>query len=209
VFQGSDEDGLRPFDAIKCTERLAEVCPYCVHTPIVKEPPKPKPPPCQYCQGRHTSPIAQAFCETEATFKKELQPWNPEGSVRQIWADLKMATRYHANIWPWIAGRIFERDKWKCQDCGIECSTYEFFDRGTFHNPYAEVNNVTIPFEVHHILPRGMGGSDHPANLKLVCQNCHKKYNEKFNGEIISKKAQERKTQKVKQMMPKSLEEFA
>jgi hypothetical protein len=54
-----------------------------------------------------------------------------------------------------------------------------------------------------------MGGSDHPANLKLVCQNCHKKYNEKFNGDIISRKAKERRVAKVKEIVPKSLEEFA
>jgi 5-methylcytosine-specific restriction endonuclease McrA len=65
-----------------------------------------------------------------------------------------------------------------------------------------------IPFEVHHIIPRGLGGSDHPANLKLVCQNCHKKYNEQFNGEIISKKAQERKTKELRKSIPKSLEQF-
>ena len=89
--------------------------------------------------------------------------------------------------WPVLVKVVQKRDNMTCQDCRIR----------------------TANFEVHHIIPRGMGGSDHPANLKLVCQNCHKKYNEKFNGQIISKKAQERKTKAIKQQMPKSLEEFA
>ncbi len=87
--------------------------------------------------------------------------------------------------WPIIVKAIEQRDDSTCQDCGAK-----------FGN-----------FEVHHIIPRGLGGSHHPANLKLVCQNCHKKYNEKFNGEIISKKAQERKTQKLHETIS-SLESF-
>lgn len=51
--------------------------------------------------------------------------------------------------------------------------------------------------EVHHIIPRGLGGTDHPRNLKLVCYKCHAKYNEKFNGKIISEKALKRKVAKM------------
>jgi hypothetical protein len=120
--------------------------------------------------------------------------------------------------WSWVVGEIFERDKWKCQDCGLECSTFEWPDGKIYHNTcWEKVIGTTIEgypdkeiigFEVHHIIPRGLGGSDHPANLKLVCQNCHKKYNEQFNGQIISKKAQERKTKELRKSMPKSLEQF-
>jgi len=162
---------------------------------------------CQICNRRHKTELGEAFCYAYKKFDKEMQPWNPDGSKLEIWPDSKYARRYHANIWPSLAGQVIRRDGFKCQDCGVAMM------EGLSHGPIIGKSkwgaDLYLAFEVHHILPRGLGGSDHPANLKLVCQDCHKKYNEKFNGQIISKKARERKVEKVKEMMPKSLEEFA
>lgn len=87
--------------------------------------------------------------------------------------------------WPIIVKAVEKRDESTCQDCGVKYGS----------------------FEVHHIIPRGLGGSHHPANLKLVCKSCHSKYNEQFNGDIISKKAQERKTRQLLKNS-KALESF-
>jgi 5-methylcytosine-specific restriction protein A len=27
--------------------------------------------------------------------------------------------------------------------------------------------------EVHHVIPRRMGGNDHPSNLQALCRMCH------------------------------------
>lgn len=202
---------------------MADVCPYLVHTPRPKPELKEKPKACSRCGSRHYSPVAQAFCDARDEFDRQMQSWNPEGSKQSIWANADMDRRYRMMNWPWVAGEIFERDKWRCQDCGLKTTVrhlkHSNGEEYLYHETYLRIlhgpnrlgnpEDETIQFEVHHIIPRGMGGSDHPANLKLVCQNCHKKYNEKFNSQIISKKAKERKTRKVKEMMPKSLEEFA
>jgi len=199
--------------AFECTEKMAEACPYRVHTPIVKPPSKPKPEKCKRCGARHYSGTAQTFCDVRDEIEKQMQGWNPEGSRQPVYPE--SFGRYQLMNWPWVVGKIFERDNWKCQDCGLECSTFEWPDGKVYHNtcwekvigttPEGYPDKELVGFEVHHIIPRGMGGSDHPANLKLVCQNCHKKYNEKFNGEIISRKARERK---VKQLRLHRLDDF-
>ena len=28
--------------------------------------------------------------------------------------------------------------------------------------------------DIHHILPKAKGGSDHPTNLTYICPNCHR-----------------------------------
>jgi 5-methylcytosine-specific restriction endonuclease McrA len=189
---------------------MAAVCPYQIHTVIVKPPPKPKPEKCKRCGARHYPDrgVSQLFCDAKDEFEKLMQPWDSEGSKQSIWPSDSSYERYRVMLWPWIAGRIFERDKWICQDCGLETGTYQFDGQPLRHTTTAKVGGIEIGFEVHHIIPKGLGGSDHPANLKLVCQNCHKKYNEQFNGQIISKKAQERKTKELRKSIPKSLEQF-
>lgn len=183
----------------ECTKQMAEICPYRVHS--ARPPQKPtKWYDCPNCGHRHRTEQARLLCagytawhKAFAEFKRTFAAtgFNPEGTTEEIYPDelIKFPSfqNVRAHLWPVMMNAINHRDKHRCQDCG----------------------NDTSPVEVHHIIPRGMGGSDHPANLKLVCQNCHRKYNEKFNGEIISRKAQERKTAKVKSQMPKSLEEFA
>ena len=91
-------------------------------------------------------------------------------------------------LWEILAKAVIRRDAFTCQDCGKAFKV----------NDYGEISNRWTEAEVHHIIPRGLGGSDHPSNLKLVCFMCHKKYNEKFNG--IIKRANRAKA--------KSLEKF-
>jgi len=184
-----------------CTEKMSEVCPYRIHTPRKREPTKNPMIPCDWCGKKHRSGTAVLICKfTRQVDDLAQMSYIDTGCARPLfdeadWEQFAKAFASRANarnfIWQRIQWRICRRDKC-CQDCGAEYS-----------------GDTPIEFEVHHILPRGMGGSDHPANLKLVCQNCHKKYNEKFNGEIISRKAKERRVAKVKEIVPKSLEEFA
>lgn len=55
-------------------------------------------------------------------------------------------------LYSWTACRnlVLERDGYKCRICGS--------DKG---------------LEVHHILPRKLGGTDHPENLITLCRKCH------------------------------------
>ena len=211
VKEGELPDARRWFtNAFQCTERMTAVCPYRVHTPIEKPKPQPKPEKCKRCGARHYPGrgVSQAFCDAHDEFDKQMQHWNPDGSKQPIWPTPTLEKRYRSMLWPSLASDIFRRDKWKCQDCGLE-TTSRLINEKVYHETYLRIphgpkplgqpEDETIQFEVHHIIPRGLGGSDHPANLKLVCQNCHKKYNEQFNRFI--KKANRAKA--------KSLEEFA
>ena len=49
--------------------------------------------------------------------------------------------------------RVFLRDKWTCQDCGVVCS----WTSG----------------HLAHIKSRGAGGSDTEENTRLLCIDCH------------------------------------
>ena len=194
-YKWSPEQPQMYFPRFQCTERMNEVCPYRVHSP--SPPPEPaKWYHCQNCGHKHRTEQARLLCAGYTVwhrafeeFKRTLSPtgFNPKGTTEEIYPDelikFKGFSNVRAYLWPVMMSVINHRDKGICQDCG----------------------NQIGPFEVHHIIPRGLGGSDHPANLKLVCQNCHKKYNEKFNGEIISRKARERK---VKQLSLVKLDDF-
>ena len=210
--------------AFECTEKMSTVCPYRVHTPIEKPKPVPKPEKCKRCGARHYPGrgVSQAFCDAHDEFDKQMQPWSPEGSKQPIWPDPALEKRYRTMLWPSLASDIFRRDKWKCQDCKLETTArhlkHSNGEEYIYHETYLKIQHgpnklgnpedETIQFEVHHIIPRAKGGTDHPANLKLVCQKCHRKYTDELLGELGPLRAKERRIAQVKEIMPKSLEEF-
>jgi len=203
VFQKADEDGIfRSNNNVKCTEQLAKVCPYQVHTPLPK--PEKKSPKekvmCQHCGEMHTvGSAAIDWCNAYEYIKQNSkQPFDPEGTTEEFYPDWALelnSVDVKARFWQSLALRILERDGYACQDCGRE------FD----HNTTQRWNEV----EVHHIIPRTKGGSDHPKNLKTVCAKCHRKYTDELLGELGPLRAKQNKINKVKETVPKSLEEFA
>jgi len=52
-----------------------------------------------------------------------------------------------------IRGIVLTRDKHRCVTCGEACNRGEA--------------------DVHHLMPRSLGGSDEPANLVTLCDGCH------------------------------------
>lgn len=52
---------------------------------------------------------------------------------------------------PFLRREILERDSEKCMEC----------------NEYGSL--------VHHVIPKVLGGADHPDNLITVCKKCHMK----------------------------------
>lgn len=66
--------------------------------------------------------------------------------------------------WKRIRADIIARDKFKCLECGISVRSAEA--------------------DVHHLLPRSIGGSDEPSNLITLCDGCHAARHPKLAGEL-------------------------
>jgi len=169
VFRRGDESSSwYTTDCYRCTEAMSAVCPYRVHTPNPRltQPAKPNPR-CRRCKIRHRTKVAKEFCKAKGRFEKALCPWSEKGSSENIWSTERLRNQYHWMLWPWVVSEIANRDDRKCQDCGRE-ESYQYREH----------------LECHHIIPRGLGGKEHPANLKTVCRECHQKYGKLFNKKI-------------------------
>jgi hypothetical protein len=57
---------------------------------------------------------------------------------------------------PWLRRAVLARDGFRCCWCGASLA-----------------RNKAIVFEVDHIVPWSAGGSDHPVNLRTLCQDCN------------------------------------
>jgi 5-methylcytosine-specific restriction endonuclease McrA len=68
------------------------------------------------------------------------------------------------NRWAWsrVVAHVKRRDRFTCQRCG-----------------------AMYRLEVDHIVPRRLGGSDHPDNLRTLCHDCH--VNREFSGAQAAK----------------------
>ena len=107
---------------------------------------------CKYGHTHRTESGMQ-YCHVNIpwTEKSDLitkTPWKKEGTTN-VWSDLG---DYRALFWISMRDKIIIRDK-VCQ--------YENCDK-------------TTSLEVHHIVPRRLGGTDHPANLITLCHDHHR-----------------------------------
>src|ERR1039457_3991565 len=55
--------------------------------------------------------------------------------------------------WQEVRTVVLNRDNHRCVACGTTCARGEA--------------------DVHHLMPRDLGGSDDPANLVTLCDGCH------------------------------------
>lgn len=60
---------------------------------------------------------------------------------------------YGTPSWRKIRAKVLERDESKCRECGAVCSSPEL--------------------DVHHLVPRSLGGPDELSNLVTLCDGCH------------------------------------
>ena len=76
--------------------------------------------------------------------------WSPRGSR----VDPYMGVDDWIKTWMWsrIRSFVIERDRRTCQVCG----------------------ETAEDIQIHHIVWRCHNGSDHPKNLMVVCEHCHK-----------------------------------
>jgi len=101
----------------------------------------------------HRTETAVKYCHVATPWREKIPlfkqvRWNPQGTT-EVWCDLGT---FRDLFWGAIRAYIIERDR-VCQYDGCIESEY---------------------LEVHHIIPRRCGGTDHPANLISLCHAHHK-----------------------------------
>jgi 5-methylcytosine-specific restriction endonuclease McrA len=189
VFHGADE--TRP---VLCGPELAAVCPF--RSAGSDHPSKKAMVMCQHCGHRHRPDSnSRQICEAWASTKQVLKQMRTEfPGLRKYYLVGTKQLPYAEDttdlvrrvLWPKIKSAVLRRDRNICQDCGInfEKGRIKVFDptlrRGKGGNRWESL-------EVHHIVPRSRGGSDHPGNLKTLCPACHRRY----TNELITDIAQE------------------
>ncbi len=105
--------------------------------------------PCAYCGGNHVNLKRHLVCE---------RIFYAEEIIRGAESELPECTpRLQISTWPHIRGMVLDRDSHSCLGCGVDLSARPEWMR-----------------EVHHILPRILGGTDDPRNLKTLCNACHR-----------------------------------
>jgi 5-methylcytosine-specific restriction endonuclease McrA len=71
--------------------------------------------------------------------------------------------------------------KRNCEVCGVGNNEY-------YPIALDRPNHLVLGLSVHHIIPVSRGGTDEPANLKTVCERCHKEEH-RVDGKINYEKA--------------------
>lgn len=133
---------------------------------------------CKDCGHRHWSRDSTLNCKAYTLWDKvkdDLPSWKPKGT--------KEKPEWSRVDWVSIRDAIIERDGNRCTVCGESLLDIiqSYYDRWSIdYQDYqiltTEQRNVldreTI-LEVHHIIFRSDGGSDHPHNLRTMCYKCH------------------------------------
>ena len=171
LYHGSiftdDREGRGLGVHLLCDEAVAEVCPFRNWAPKLKcEPARSFWIECEACGRRHRQEQAHQTCVSWHNFMallraKETRSWR-EGGTTEGFLSVDPSSELYAPIRNWLWRRIRRyikrRDGYRCTDCGVD------------------VKGRRTPYEIHHIVPRSLGGTEHPANLRTLCSKCHRRY---------------------------------
>lgn len=146
------------------------------------EAPKAELVPCPHCGRRHRDgSTSQQLCQSWSSAKealKMMRETRPEGERFYPEGTREPPYPVHASdvvrrlIWKRMKTAVLRRDRYQCQECGVSFGKRrrKVFDpslrRGRGGYRWESL-------EVHHIIPRSNGGSDHPGNLMTLCPSCH------------------------------------
>ena len=95
---------------------------------------------------------------------------------------METALNVCASAWETIRGEVLERDGFRCVSCG---------------EPLAQ------DADVHHLLPRSMGGTDEMSNLVTLCDGCHASHHPNLAGGL-ARRALERWAFRLAQWLDRS-----
>lgn len=99
--------------------------------------------------------------------------------------------------WKYAARAVLNRDKGRCQICGIDLKRLKALLRETRGRGYAfarwvlmwfDLMNRREVYDIDHIVPRWRGGTNHPSNLRTLCVCCHKRVTRLQAAERASEK---------------------
>ena len=86
---------------------------------------------------------------------------------RTCWCSVECAWKFiRVSTWGDLRKYIIKRDGEICTRCGASAPPVEKSERWWFGKPRSF-------WEVDHIVPVKHGGTDDPANLRLLCTTCH------------------------------------
>lgn len=116
---------------------------------------------CKYGH-KHRTETGVEYCHANVPWQEKASqitttPWRHEGTT-EVWSDLG---RFRDLFWGQMRSMILRRDR-VCQYEGCDIQHEQLIGQ-QYHY-----------LEVHHIIPRRIGGTDHPGNLISLCQNHHK-----------------------------------
>ncbi len=184
----------------------------------------------------HEGSASQIYCQQYGKIKEILaemerknESWVPEGSMEDPFEGT-LSDFWQQRLWNNIRNFILKRDNFTCQNCGLKCekgathpkSSRIAEERGVWNkdsNDYEmkwqriepgqyhyHGTDSWFELEVHHIIPRSRGGTNHPKNLKTVCDQCHDVYTAELHRDNGRKRRDDLKSAKIKNV-PK-LEEY-
>lgn len=85
--------------------------------------------------------------------------WNWKGGKKK-WK-LKIYDFYYKTRWQELRIKIYKRDNWTCQICGIHCN---------------KINKI----QCHHIIPYRISQDNSEGNLITLCLSCHRREELKY-----------------------------
>lgn len=173
---------------MRCRSELARACPWRSW----EEARKADLVPCPCCLKCHRQgSVSQQLCEGWSLAKvalKEVRESRPEGARYYPHGTRDLPYLDHTTplvrrlVWDRMKSAVLRRDRYRCQDCGLVFGRR----RRKVYDPALRRGRGGYRWEsleVHHIIPRSDGGSDHPGNLKTLCPACHLRYTVRHSNE--------------------------
>ena len=206
VFHGAEESW-----PLRCDRELATICPFREAGISDEGQHQGRLVACAFCHRRHhENSTAKRLCEEWHSVKDALKRMRAEHpGEKKYYEQGTVELPYSFDtpdlvrrlIWLRLKSAILRRDGHACQDCGVafERARRKIFDpslrrgKGGFRWEY---------LEVHHIVPRSRGGSDHPGNLKTLCPSCHRKYTSELMVDVVQERRRERELLRMLRDMP-------
>jgi len=167
-------------EQVLCDDAKARVCARREAMPLATR----RAVPCPCCgRGHFEGSGAQMICHEWHSAKLALKRMRAElpgvgyyaGGTREPASSQDAPAFVRSVVLERTKAAVLRRDKWTCQDCGA-----------SFGGKRRRVYDAALrrgrggyrveSLEVHHIIPRAEGGSDHPGNLKTLCPECHMRY---------------------------------